>query len=353
MVAGIAYSPIFLDHVADGYHPERPERLEAVLRGLDRSGVLRSARHLGAREATEEELGRVHDPGYVSRTLDALGSREWGLLDSDTFFSPGSRAAALGAAGAGADLARAVHDREVDWGWSIARPPGHHAGKRSAAGFCIFNNIAVAAASLISSGRAARVAIFDWDVHHGNGTQEQFWNSPEILFVSVHQWPHYPGSGLVQEIGGQNALGKTVNFPFPAGCTDTDYLSVIDSALTPLLRSFQPDHILVSAGFDAHECDPLGGMRLTARGFAAMASRLGALASELCAGRLTLFLEGGYDLGALSESAEAVSRALSVGVAQGSTPALPHDAGAQRIIGATLDAIRPHWPVSAFPATAG
>ena len=346
MAAGIVYTPIFLEHVADGYHPERPERLEAVLGGLDRAGVLRGSLRIEPRPATLEELSRVHDPRYVERTLRELGADSWGCLDSDTFYSPGSREAALRAAGGGVDLVHAVHDRRVDWGWSIARPPGHHAGTRSAAGFCIFNNIAVAAASLLASGAARRVAIFDWDVHHGNGTQEQFWNAPDVLFASIHQWPHYPGSGLVHEIGGPDAPGRIVNFPFPAGCGDADYLSVIDLAFAPLLRSFEPDHILVSTGFDAHERDPLGSMRLTASGFAAMGARLQALARELCGGRLTLFLEGGYDLQALGDSAEAVSHALEGGSCVATSQI--RDRRAAAVVEETLRAVRPHWPGSAL-----
>jgi acetoin utilization deacetylase AcuC-like enzyme len=349
MDAGFAYSPLFLDHIADGYHPERPERLEALLRGLDRSGAWRASQRVAVREATVEELERVHDADYVARALRALRSDSWGYFDGDTFYSPGSCAAALTAAGAGIDLAHAVHRRDIGWGWSIARPPGHHAGRRSAAGFCIFNNIAVAAASLIASSAARRVAIFDWDVHHGNGTQEQFWDDPNILFVSIHQWPHYPGSGFSTEIGGQNALGRTVNFPFPAGCGDRDYLSVIDSVFAPLARAFEPDHLFVSAGFDAHERDPLGGMQLSTQGYGDMAARLRDLASELCGGRITLFLEGGYDLQALTESAAAVSSALS-----GGGPARPShgtgtDGAARRIIDLTMDSIRPHWPAAALP----
>ncbi|MCK9462142.1 MAG: histone deacetylase [Proteobacteria bacterium] len=342
MTAGILYSPAFLDHTADGYHPERPERLPAVLRGLEASGALGGALRPQPREALQAEIELVHEHPYVEKTLRALGSGRHGNLDSDTFYSPGSRAAALLAAGGGIDLAHHVHRREVEWGWAIVRPPGHHASAGSAAGFCIFNNVAVAAASLLADGSARRVAIFDWDVHHGNGTQNQFWDSADVLFVSVHQWPHYPGSGLVNEIGGPTAKGRCVNFPFPGGAVDGDYLSVIDSVFAPLARAFAPDHILVSAGFDAHERDPLGGMQLTSACYGAMAARLRALAEELCGGRITLFLEGGYDLQALSESAESVARAM----AGGRVPECRSDTtrGCVAVIGAVARAIGPFWP---------
>ena len=343
MTAAILSSPAFKEHVADGYHPERPERLGAVLQGLSSSGTLRSAKQLPAREATAEELGRVHEPRYVEGTLRSLAARAEGYLDADTFFSPGTRAAALLAAGGGIDLVRAVHRREADWGWAAVRPPGHHASWGSAAGFCIFNNIAVAAAALRASGDAERVAIFDWDVHHGNGTQDQFWDEPDVLFVSVHQRPHYPGSGLVGEIGGAGALGRVVNFPYPAGAGDADYLSVIDSVFAPLVRAHRPDHILVSAGFDAHERDPLGGMRVTTDGYAAMAGRLRDLAAQTCGGRLTLFLEGGYDLQALADATAAVSAVLDGATAPeidtGGT-----SRGCRAVLEAVVEQIAPRWP---------
>ena len=349
MAAGILYSPVSLDHVASGYHPERPERLPALIRGLEASGTWRSAVQVPPRDARVEELVLVHAPEYVDRTLRALGTGRSGNLDSDTFYSAGSRAAALGAAGGGIDLAHAVHRREVDWGWAVVRPPGHHASRDSAAGFCIFNNIAAAAASLIADGSAGRVAIFDWDVHHGNGTQDQFWDRPDVLFTSIHQWPHYPGSGLVNEIGGPNARGRCVNFPFPGGAVDGDYLSVIDVVFAPLVRAFRPDHILVSAGFDAHARDPLGGMRVTTECYGAMAARLHALAKDLCGGRLTLFLEGGYDLQALSESAQAVSGALDGAEIGPTSPQTTR--GGQAVVEASVRAIAPFWPEISFTNT--
>ena len=343
MAAGILHSPVFLDHVSSGYHPERPERLPAIIRGLEASGTWRSAQHIPPRDALEAELERVHEPSYVERTLRALGTGRSGDLDSDTFYSAGSRTAALQAAGGGIDLACAVHRRDVDWGWAVVRPPGHHADRNSAAGFCIFNNIAVAVASLIADGHARRVAIFDWDVHHGNGTQDQFWNDPDVLFVSVHQWPHYPGTGLVDEVGGPDARGRCVNFPFPGGAVDGDYLSVIDLVFAPLVRAFQPDHLCISAGFDAHVRDPLGGMRLTTGGFGAMAARLQALSRELCDGRLTLFLEGGYDLQALSEAAESVSGVLD-GTRQAPAASEQTTRGGAAVTAAVASAIAPFWP---------
>jgi acetoin utilization deacetylase AcuC-like enzyme len=344
MTCGLLHEDIFHEHVAPGYHPERPERLEAALDGLRRSGALDGAVRIPGRPADPEELGRVHAPDYVSGTLRALESGA-GFLDPDTFFSADTHRAALEAAGGGIDLVRAVHERRVDWGFALVRPPGHHASWHRARGFCIFNNIAVATAALLAGGSARRVAIVDWDVHHGNGTQDQFWDRPDVLFCSLHQWPHYPGSGLSNEIGGDAARGRTVNIPFPGGCGDGDYLFALDKLVIPLLDAFQPDHLVVSAGFDAHRRDPLAGMELSSTCYGEMARRLAEAAGRLCQGRLTFFLEGGYDLEALSEGVAAVARAASA-PGGGSTPA-PITAASRRgeeVVERTVSHIRDHWP---------
>lgn len=309
MSVGILYHDMFKEHVSRFSHPECPERLDAVRHGLKSSGVLDGATHIDPRPARVEELLRVHKEVYVERVLDALDG-SWGNLDPDTFFSPGSRDAALFAAGGGIDLAESVQRGDVDWGWAVVRPPGHHATWERACGFCIFNNIAVAASSLLAREDVDRVAIFDWDVHHGNGTQDQFWDNPNVLFISMHQWPHFPGSGLTHQLGGTGAEGRTVNFPFPAGCSDGDYLAAVDNVALPLIRAFNPQHILVSAGFDAHEKDPLAGLEMTSDCFAQMASRLRLLSQEVCDGKMTLFLEGGYHMRALSESVEMTASAM-------------------------------------------
>ncbi|MDD5306406.1 MAG: histone deacetylase [Deltaproteobacteria bacterium] len=345
MKRGFLYDPMFLEHECDTAHPERPERLGAVLRGLEDAGVWNGARMIPARPVTTEELTRVHDETYVAAVLREL-ARGSGYLDGDTFFSRGSRDAALNAAGGTVDLVFAVHDRDVEWGFAAVRPPGHHASRSRAGGFCIFNNIAVAASALRASGRAERVLIFDWDVHHGNGTQDQFWDEPDVLFISVHQWPHYPGSGLTDQIGGRRALGRTVNFPFPSGGRDKDYLSILDEVVAPLAHAFKPDHVLVSAGFDAHNRDPLAGMQLTSDGYGLMAARLKSIADACCQGRLTFVLEGGYDLDALEESVRAVALGIERGRADSeeSDDSRPASALHGRVIAETILKIRPHWP---------
>jgi acetoin utilization deacetylase AcuC-like enzyme len=340
---GLLHEDIFHEHVAPGYHPERPERLDAARQGLGAAGVLEGAVRIPGRAAEPAELERVHDPAYVAETLRALGSRS-GYLDPDTFFSTDTRRAALEAAGGGIDLMAAVHERRVDWGFALVRPPGHHATWHRAAGFCIFNNIAVATASLIASGAARRVAIVDWDVHHGNGTQDQFWDRPDVLFCSMHQWPHYPGSGLSHEIGGEAARGRTINLPFPAGCADADSLAALDEVIIPVIDAFQPDHIAISAGFDAHRRDPLAGLELSSRCYGELARTIAAAARRHCDGRLTCFLEGGYDLVALTKSIEEVARALS------EEPGAPRprtgtaSPAGRAVIEKTLSNIRSHWP---------
>jgi acetoin utilization deacetylase AcuC-like enzyme len=345
MKRGFLYDPIFLEHECDTSHPERPERLEAVLEGLEAAGAWDGARMIPARPASTEELTRVHDESYVVSVMREL-ARGSGYLDGDTFYSHGTRDAALNAAGGTVDLASAVHDRDVEWGFAAVRPPGHHASWSRAGGFCIFNNLAVAASALRATGRAKRVLIFDWDVHHGNGTQDQFWDEPDVLFVSVHQWPHYPGSGLSDQIGGRNALGRTVNFPFPSGGRTEDYISVLDDVVSPLAHAFKPDHVLVSAGFDAHGRDPLAGMQLTSGGYGLMAARLKAIADDCCQGRMTLVLEGGYDLVALKESVKAVALGIERGADEVNEPmnSRPKSAPHDRVISETISKIRSHWP---------
>jgi acetoin utilization deacetylase AcuC-like enzyme len=295
---GYVLDDIFVQHRAPHGHPERPARLEAVRDALLAGGLRERGRHIEARKASDEELARVHrGPFLDDLTRTVPGKSGW--LDPDTYFSPATWDAALAAAGGTSELATRVLSGELTRGLAVVRPPGHHATSDRAMGFCLLNNVAIAAAAARAAG-AARVAILDWDVHHGNGTQDIFWDDPSVLYLSVHQWPYYPGSGAPAEIGGPAARGATVNVGLPAGSGDVEYLAVFDEVMLPALRRFRPDLILVSAGFDAHEDDPLAGMRVTRKGFAAMAARLRALADGISGGRLVVAMEGGYDLGGLS-----------------------------------------------------
>ncbi len=296
----------YLQHVAGPMHPESPGRLRAIWNVLDSTpipGVLRER----ARAATRDELLRVHDAAHVEQVLSFAGKAA--QLDGDTAMSPGSANAALLAAGAACELTQQVWRGEAQNGFALVRPPGHHAERQQAMGFCLFNNVAVAAEAARAAG-ASRVMILDWDVHHGNGTQHSFEKRSDVLFCSSHQFPFYPGTGAPSEIGSGEGAGYTVNVALPGGMGDADYGAVFHEVFLPIAQRYRPELILVSAGFDAHRADPLGGMNVTERGFAAMASSMKSLADEVCGGKLVLLLEGGYDLSGLSQSVHACIEVL-------------------------------------------
>lgn len=285
-------------HRAPSGHPERPARVEAVRAALTAAGVAQRGRHVPIRIATDEELARVHGAAYLEDLATRLpGNTGW--LDADTYFSPGTWDTARAAAGSTCQLATDVLDGALTQGIAVVRPPGHHATRDQAMGFCLLNNVAVAAAAARARG-AARVAIVDWDVHHGNGTQDIFWDDPSVMYLSAHQYPYYPGTGAPSEVGGPNAIGANLNVGLPGGSGDADYVAVFDHVFLPALVQFKPDLVLISAGFDAFEHDPLANMRVTHAGFAAMARRLRALADQVSEGRIVAVLEGGYDLDGLA-----------------------------------------------------
>ena len=320
---GYVLDEIFVHHRAPSGHPERPARLEAVRDALAAAGLATRGHLVAARPATDDELHRVHAARYVEALRTKLPGHT-GWLDPDTYFSPESWDAATRAAGGTAALATGVMSGELGRGLAVVRPPGHHATADRAMGFCLLNNVAVAAAAGRAAG-AARVAILVWDVHHGNGTQDIFWNDPSVLYLTVHQFPYDPGTGAASEVGGPAAPGTTVNVGLPAGSRDRDYHAVFDRVFIPALERYRPDLIVVSAGFDAHQDDPLAGMRVTRAGFAAMAHRVRRAADALCGGRLVVALEGGYDLGGLAGGMTEVLEAL---VAEGPADPVTAAAGA-------------------------
>jgi acetoin utilization deacetylase AcuC-like enzyme len=297
----------FAEHMTPPGHPECPERAE-VMDAVAARWRQRGGEVVAPREATREQLTRVHESEYVHRIAETAGSAV--AFDMDTYTSPETYEIALLAAGAAVDAVERVMGGSHTRSFALMRPPGHHAERERAMGFCFFNNIAVAAAHARALG-AARVAIVDYDVHHGNGTQNIFYRDPDVLYLSIHQYPYYPGTGSVGEVGDQAGAGFTVNLPLEAGAVDEDYHLVFDHVVLPILRQFAADILLVSAGFDAHERDPLGGMRLTSPGFAAMTRELRFAADECCGGRLVALTEGGYDLQALNESMQAVADVLA------------------------------------------
>jgi acetoin utilization deacetylase AcuC-like enzyme len=284
-------------HDAGVWHPERPERIGATIAGVHRSGALVEERDAPAAQA--EFLHEVHHPSYVDRIrqLCAFGG---GPIDADTSVVPGSWEAALHAAGAGPAAVRALRSGEGDLAFLAIRPPGHHATAGQAMGFCLFNNIALTAAEITASGE--RVAIFDWDVHHGNGTQDTFYERDDVLYMSLHEFPFYPGSGWIDEIGARRGEGYTINVPFPAGTAGDLYDAAFETVVLPVLNAYEPDWLLISAGFDAHRSDPLADLRLIEGDYGRMGSRL---AGVVAPGRTVLFLEGGYDLPAIEGSVAA------------------------------------------------
>ena len=285
-------------------HPERGARSRAALDGLVDAGLHDAVVPVARREATFDELARVHDVSYLER-LEAICDAAV-ELEGPTPTVPGSYGTALLAAGAGLAVVDALTAGEGDAGLVVARPPGHHATPEKGMGFCLLNNVAVTAAALAERGE--RVLIVDWDVHHGNGTQAAFWDDPRVLFVSTHQRGLYPNSGFVDEVGGPSALGLNVNLPLPAGATGDVLQEAMETAVAPLVESFAPTWVLVSAGFDGHRADPLADLDLSAGDFADLARTVRGFAPS--DGRTVLFLEGGYDLDALRLSVGASAAAV-------------------------------------------
>ncbi|MBI4963295.1 MAG: histone deacetylase [Desulfomonile tiedjei] len=307
---GIVRDTIYLKHDMGAFHPECPERLEVIYQMIDGMEPRLNLDEIPIRQAAMEEIETNHDPRYVS-TIAATAGRANTFLDPDTSACEYSWEAAARAVGGLFNLIDAVTEGKVRNGFALVRPPGHHAERRRAMGFCLFNNVALAARYAMNRHGLTRIAIVDWDIHHGNGTQDSFYEDPRVLFVSTHQFPHYPGTGGIREVGYGPGEGYTINVPMAAGAGDAEYLTVFHTLVAPVLRAYRPELILVSAGFDAHHEDPLGGMSITDEGYEQMTQVLVHLAAELCNGRLILTLEGGYNLDALRNSVQRVLACLS------------------------------------------
>ena len=295
----------YLDHDLGRGHPERPDRLRAVLQGIHDAGLGEALRPMVPRAATVAELERSHDPTLVA-SIAALGAGGGGWVDADTAMNEHSYDAAILAAGAGLTAIDALDQGVAESAFCAVRPPGHHATPARAMGFCLFNNVAVTAAALAERGE--RVLVVDYDAHHGNGTQDVFWSDPRVAYISFHQYPLYPGSGGLREVGGGAGRGTTLNLPLPAGSTGDAYRAGVDQVVAPFVASFEPTWVLISAGFDAHRADPITDLGLSAGDYSDLTTDL---LDFVPAGRRIVFLEGGYDLDALRHSAAVCVAAMA------------------------------------------
>ncbi len=312
LATGFLYDDVYLKHHTGAGHPERPERLTAIVERLEKAGLLKDLIRLKATPASLEWITTVHTPEYVERVRKSCQS-ELGYVDSpDAPASRDSYEVALHAVGGVQRAVDAVVDGRVRNVFCAVRPPGHHALKDKAMGFCLFNNVAIAAKYIQKKHKLGKVLIVDWDVHHGNGTQAIFNDDPTVFYFSVHQSPFYPGTGSAAETGAGKGLGFKRNVPLPAGSGDGEYKKAFVEELEPAAAAFKPDFVLVSAGFDAAQADLLGGMNVTPEGFAELTRVVKRIAEKHCGGRLVTVLEGGYNLDSLAASVAAHVRALRV-----------------------------------------
>lgn len=339
MTIALYDDPAFREHDAGAGHPERPERVDAIREGIRTAGLEARLDVRKARPATQEELERVHTPTHV-RSIRLTTGRDH-QFDPDTHAGPKSYEAALRAAGAVVDAVDGVLSGDLQGAFCLSRPPGHHSEANRAMGFCLFNNVAVAAGHALASG-LERVLVVDFDVHHGNGTQAIFWEDPRVLYVSSHAYPFYPGTGSVGEVGAGKGRGFTVNLPLPGGCGDAEYCRVYREVVEPVARAFAPQLVLVSAGFDAYGGDPLAGMALTAQGYAELAAACLDMAQASAKGRVVFALEGGYDLDGLALSGAAVAGQLLGDPRPGLSPTSP---ALDPLIDVYRRVLKPFWPI--------
>ncbi|HHF42461.1 MAG: histone deacetylase [Candidatus Aminicenantes bacterium] len=342
-MTGLVKDERYLRHQMGAYHVESPERLQAIHEAIEEKFSSTSFALIPPRPAREEEILWIHEKSYYEQ-LAATQGKERVILDPDTSTCSESFSTALLAAGGLMEAARAIMEGEVTNAFALIRPPGHHAEKSRAMGFCLFNNIALAAEYLLRIHSVDKILIVDWDVHHGNGTQHSFEQRSEVLYFSLHQYPHYPGTGHWEEIGAGPGKGFTINCPLSPGKGDADYLYIFKRVLKPVIEAFQPEFILVSAGFDPHLEDPLSGMQLSSQGFAALTYFLLEQAARMAQGHLLLTLEGGYALEALARSVVAVLEQLS-GVAPPPQIKQPPQPQTEKQIDLVIRRLKEFWPL--------
>ena len=330
-VCGLLADERYLMHET-GAHVETPARLRAIYDMLNRDGLRERMAYIEPRPARVEELALNHSPSYIDM-LEGMGA---GRLDADTVVSDRSYETALLAVGGCLNMVDAIMEGDICSGLALVRPPGHHAESGMGMGFCLFNNIAIAARHLMERHGLKRIAILDWDLHHGNGTQHSFYGEKEVFYMSLHQSPCYPGTGMLGETGEGDGEGFTINLPIPQGVGDRGYLQAFEEIFIPAMTAYRPEIILVSAGFDSHRFDPLGGMEVTAGGFGEMTRLLMDAADDLCGGKIAFFLEGGYSLEGLAESVkEVVLRML--GEKEANSAALTEGVGIDSVLEAARE----------------
>ncbi len=306
---GIVRDVRYLDHQANTYHPESHHRLEVIHQMLQEPGMKGKFVEIQPRLAAPEELGLIHTPRYL-QLVAATAGRDYAMLDPDTYACPKSYETARLAAGGVLAAVDQVMSGAVDHAFAFIRPPGHHAESSRAMGFCLFNNVAVAAAYALQKHKIQRVLVIDWDLHHGNGTQHSFYERSEVLYFSTHQFPYYPGTGAVNEVGNGSGKGFTVNVPLAPGPGDAEFMNIFEEILEPISLEYKPELVLVSAGFDIYYQDPLGGMQVTPAGFANLAKIILEFGGKSSQGKVVFLLEGGYHLEGLRDSAREVLKTL-------------------------------------------
>ena len=346
MTTGVVIDRRYMEHDMGAWHPESPARVEALLRTLEEDPPV-PFRRLEPRPATEEDLALVHERGYIDHVRSTEGKTV--PLDPDTTAGPKSWPTALLAAGGFLEALDRIMDGTVSNAAALVRPPGHHAEASRAMGFCLFNNVAVGAEHLVRRHGLRRVLVVDWDLHHGNGTEHAFYERGDVLYFSTHQVPLYPGTGAVSAFGHGEGLGFNLNVPLLAGKGDADFIHIYESVLAPVADQFEPEFILVSAGFDIAARDPLGRMEVTPAGFGAMAASLRDMADRTAGGRLAVVLEGGYDLLSLTEGVKEVLKAMAgETVPSGDSPAIGPPSPSLRVeLREALATFRSRWDIPA------
>ncbi len=340
MRTGIVKDLRYMEHDMGTFHVETPQRIQVIYKMI-KEKIKFPFLEIEPRPATEEELLYIHTPVYV-KSIKSTAGKDRVHLDPDTSTSTRSYEVALLAAGGVLKAADLIMQEKIQNGFALVRPPGHHAEASRAMGFCLFNNIAIGAVHLLKKHGLKRLLIVDWDLHHGNGTQHSFADSAEVLYFSTHQFPHYPGTGHWSEVGSGRGEGYTVNVPLHSGKTDSDYIYIFEKILRPITTEYKPEFVLVSAGFDIYEDDPLGGMQVTKKGFAALTKALMDLAGEHAQNRILFTLEGGYNLQGLQDGVEQVLYQLS---GEGSKPSIDPIASpsTERELAPVIETQRKYW----------